>query len=240
MKNRKLLVLGIILVLVAAIISGCKIRNYDKVLININNGEDGITLGYANFVFKYNQARYDLEYGSKYGASMWTGDMTGSGETFAEEVKNDVIDTIKDQYVIRKHADEYGVTLTDEDNTKIQEATTQFLKDNSSSTLNAMGADENVVKEFFTNLTYVSKMQQAMTKKGTEEGAINDTTTSSSYISNLIESWKSGIEFSVDEDLLAQLKVGDLFTSSASSNTTNSTGTSNSTTTTTTTTNSAK
>ena len=228
MKSKKILLLVTSLVLVMAVLTGCKIKNYDKALIDINNGEDKITLGYANFVFKYNQAKYDINYGETYGASLWTEDMTGSGQSFADEMKDNLVDTMEEQYVMRKHADEYGVQLTDDDNKKIDEATQKFLNDNTSSALSALGADENTVKEFFTNLTYVAKMQQAMTNKGKAEGAVNDSTTSSTYISNVVDGWKSAYTFKVDEDLLKELKVDDMFSQVGSSS--NSTSNSSSTT----------
>ena len=105
--KKKMLCLGMVLVLGMMILSGCKIRNYNSKLIDINNGEDGITLGYANFVFKYNQARYDTQYGDSYGAKLWTEDMTGMGQTFADQVKDNIVETLETQYVIKKHADEY-------------------------------------------------------------------------------------------------------------------------------------
>lgn len=223
--KKKMLCLGMILVLGMMILSGCKIRNYSSKLIDINNGEDGITLGYANFVFKYNQARYDTQYGDSYGAKLWTEDMTGMGQTFADQVKDNIVETLETQYVIKKHADEYNVEITDEDKTKIDDTTKKFMEENSSSALNAMGADEDVVKQMLTDMVYVSKMEKAMTDRGRADGAITDANSSSTYINNLVENWKSSYEFSVDDDLLKQLKVDDLFVAdkTKTSNTTNST-----------------
>jgi len=223
--KKKMLCLGMILVLGMMILSGCKIRNYSSKLIDINNGEDGITLGYANFVFKYNQARYDTQYGDSYGAKLWTEDMTGMGQTFADQVKDNIVETLETQYVIKKHADEYKVEITDEDKTKIDDTTKKFMEENSSSALNAMGADEDVVKQMLTDMVYVSKMEKAMTDRGRADGAITDANSSSTYINNLIENWKSSYEFSVDDDLLKQLKVDDLFVAdkAKTGNTTNST-----------------
>lgn len=223
--KKKMLCLGMILVLGMMILSGCKIRNYSSKLIDINNGEDGITLGYANFVFKYNQARYDTQYGDSYGAKLWTEDMTGTGQTFADQVKDNIVETLETQYVIKKHADEYNVEITDEDKTKIDDTTKKFMEENSSSALNAMGADEDVVKQMLTDMVYVSKMEKAMTDRGRADGAITDANSSSTYINNLVENWKSSYEFSVDDDLLKQLKVDDLFVAdkAKTSNTTNST-----------------
>lgn len=223
--KKKMLCLGMILVLGMMILSGCKIRNYSSKLIDINNGEDGITLGYANFVFKYNQARYDTQYGDSYGAKLWTEDMTGMGQTFADQVKDNIVETLETQYVIKKHADEYNVEITDEDKTKIDDTTKKFMEENSSSALNAMGADEDVVKQMLTDMVYVFKMEKAMTDRGRADGAITDANSSSTYINNLVENWKSSYEFSVDDDLLKQLKVDDLFVAdkAKTSNTTNST-----------------
>ena len=223
--KKKMLCLGMVLVLGMMILSGCKIRNYNSKLIDINNGEDGITLGYANFVFKYNQARYDTQYGDSYGAKLWTEDMTGMGQTFADQVKDNIVETLETQYVIKKHADEYKVEITDEDKTKIDDTTKKFMEENSSSTLNAMGADEDVVKQMLTDMVYVFKMEKAMTDRGRADGAITDANSSSTYINNLVENWKSSYEFTVDDDLLKQLKVDDLFVQekAKTSNTTNST-----------------
>lgn len=223
--KKKMLCLGMILVLGMMILSGCKIRNYSSKLIDINNGEDGITLGYANFVFKYNQARYDTQYGDSYGAKLWTEDMTGTGQTFADQVKDNIVETLETQYVIKKHADEYKVEITDEDKTKIDDTTKKFMEENSSSALNAMGADEDVVKQMLTDMVYVSKMEKAMTDRGRADGAITDANSSSTYINNLVENWKSSYDFSVDDDLLKQLKVDDLFVAdkAKTGNTTNST-----------------
>lgn len=214
-----------VLVLGMMILSGCKIRNYNSKLIDINNGEDGITLGYANFVFKYNQARYDTQYGDSYGAKLWTEDMTGMGQTFADQVKDNIVETLETQYVIKKHADEYKVEITDEDKNKIDDTTKKFMEENSSSTLNAMGADEDVVKQMLTDMVYVFKMEKAITDRGRADGAITDANSSSTYINNLVENWKSSYEFTVDDDLLKQLKVDDLFVQdkAKTSNTTNST-----------------
>ncbi len=223
--KKKMLCLGMVLVLGMMILSGCKIRNYNSKLIDINNGEDGITLGYANFVFKYNQARYDTQYGDSYGAKLWTEDMTGMGQTFADQVKDNIVETLETQYVIKKHADEYKVEITDEDKNKIDDTTKKFMEENSSSTLNAMGADEDVVKQMLTDMVYVFKMEKAITDRGRADGAITDANSSSTYINNLVENWKSSYEFTVDDDLLKQLKVDDLFVQdkAKTSNTTNST-----------------
>lgn len=227
--KKKILCVGMILVMAMVALTGCKIKNYDSNVVDINNGEDGIKLGYVNFVFKYTQAGYDINYGSTYGTKLWTDDMTGTGQPFSEEVKNNVVETLEKQYIIKKHADELGVKITEDDKTKIDEATKKFLSENTSSTLNAMGADEDVVRQMLTDMTYVSKVEKALEARGKAEGAINDTTNANTYINNVVATWENGYDFKVDDKLLAQITVEDMFATSASASAASAATTTNST-----------
>lgn len=227
--KKKILCIGMILVMAMVALTGCKIKNYDSNVVDINNGEDGIKLGYVNFVFKYTQAGYDINYGSTYGTKLWTDDMTGTGQPFSEEVKNNVVETLEKQYIIKKHADELGVKITEDDKTKIDEATKKFLSENTSSTLNAMGADEDVVRQMLTDMTYVSKVEKALETRGKAEGAINDTTNANTYVNNVVATWENGYDFKVDDKLLSQITVEDMFATSASASAASATTTTNST-----------
>ena len=227
--KKKIICVGMILVMAMVALTGCKIKNYDSNVVDINNGEDGIKLGYVNFVFKYTQAGYDINYGSTYGTKLWTDDMTGTGQPFSEEVKNNVVETLEKQYIIKKHADELGVKITEDDKTKIDEATKKFLSENTSSTLNAMGADEDVVRQMLTDMTYVSKVEKALEARGKAEGAINDTTNANTYINNVVATWENGYDFKVDDKLLAQITVEDMFATSASASAASAATTTNST-----------
>lgn len=218
-----------ILVMAMVALTGCKIKNYDSNVVDINNGEDGIKLGYVNFVFKYTQAGYDINYGSTYGTKLWTDDMTGTGQPFSEEVKNNVVETLEKQYIIKKHADELGVKITEDDKTKIDDATKKFLSENTSSTLNAMGADEDVVRQMLTDMTYVSKVEKALEARGKAEGAINDTTNANTYVNNVVATWENGYDFKVDDKLLSQITVEDMFATSASASAASAATTTNST-----------
>ena len=227
--KKKILCIGMILVMAMVALTGCKIKNYDSNVVDINNGEDGIKLGYVNFVFKYTQAGYDINYGSTYGTKLWTDDMTGTGQPFSEEVKNNVVETLEKQYIIKKHADELGVKITEDDKTKIDDATKKFLSENTSSTLNAMGADEDVVRQMLTDMTYVSKVEKALEARGKAEGAINDTTNANTYVNNVVATWENGYDFKVDDKLLSQITVEDMFATSASASAASAATTTNST-----------
>lgn len=146
----------------AAALAGCGKIDPDAVAVDINDGEDSISLGYANFVAKYTQAAYDLNYGSYMGTDMWEQDLYGTGNTLEEDVKSDVMDGLKQQYLLRLHAGEYGISLTDEETAAIKEAADQFMKDNTETAVDQMGATSEYVRKMLTDQLYAERVSEAI------------------------------------------------------------------------------
>ena len=153
MKSKKLLSLVSVSMVCAMLFSGCAYIPKNFKLIDINNGEDTITLGYGNFA-----AMYDQVYSSYYGTSMWGQDLYNSGNTFEEDVKSDVIDTIEEMYLLSMHASEYGVELSADDEAAIKKAAAEFMKNNSKDAIKQVGATEEYVADF------ISRLQQWLKK----------------------------------------------------------------------------
>ncbi len=155
---------GMALLSSAVLFTGCGELNPDDTLVTINTGDgtkDTISLGYGNFAARYLQATYDQYMLAYYGESMWTTDMSGTGSTFQEDIKDGVLDDIEAQYLTKLHASDYGVELTEEQNTAIADAAAQFMSDNPAETLEAMGATEDYVKEYLEYRTYYSLVSEA-------------------------------------------------------------------------------
>ena len=57
---------------------------------------------------------------------------------------------------------DYDVTLTDDETAKIAETAAQFMADNDDKAVNALGATEDIVKEYLTLVTIQSKMRAAI------------------------------------------------------------------------------
>ena len=91
MKSKKILSVLALALTGATVLSGCAYIPKSFKVVNINDGQDSISLGYANFVARYNQALYDQFYGSYYGSSMWTQDLMGNGNTLEEDIKDQVM-----------------------------------------------------------------------------------------------------------------------------------------------------
>jgi len=138
-------------------LTGCG-ANPKAALIKVDTG-DTIEYGYANFVANYYKAQYDINYKPYYGDSMWSTDVQQNGTTLEENVKSQVIDQIEEQWSIRQHASDYSVTLSDDDNAKIEEYANKFLEANSENGLSKLGASKEYATEFLTNMAYAIKVQ---------------------------------------------------------------------------------
>ncbi len=144
--------------------TGCGQINSDATLVKIkaeDGSSDTISLGYANFVARYNQAMYDQYFLSYYGEDMWKNDMTGSGKNFQEDTKEGILEDLENQYVAKAHAADYNVKLSDEQNTAIADAVKAFMSDNSEETLEVMGAKEEYVKQYLEDRTIYSLVSAA-------------------------------------------------------------------------------
>lgn len=159
MFSKKKAVAGIAAAALALTITftGCG-ANPKAALIKVDTG-DSIEYGYANFVANYYKAQYDINYKPYYGADMWNTDIQQNGTTLEQNVKSQVVDQIEDQWVIRQHASDYSVTLSDDDNAKIEEYTNKFLEANTENGLSKLGASKQYAADFLTNMAYAIKVQ---------------------------------------------------------------------------------
>ena len=118
--KKKTILTGMLTLAIAGttLLSGCGI-NEDATLVDINNGEDSISLGYGNFVARYTQSMYDMTYLSYMGTDMWTQEEDGT--TLEDNVKESVMEAMEEDYLLQKHADDYDIALTDEEKASIDE-----------------------------------------------------------------------------------------------------------------------
>lgn len=141
------------------VLTGCGGVNKEATLVNINSGEAKISLGLYNFAAKYQQSLYDVYYASYFGDDMWNQDM-GSAGTMEDSVKKDVLDTLENYYVLKAHAADYGVEITDTDKSAIADAAAKLIADNTKKGINQLGATEDIVKEYLEYYFYYTKVRE--------------------------------------------------------------------------------
>ena len=117
-------------------LTGCGSDNVDGTKTAITVNDESITLGQANFMLRYQQAtmyNYYSKMYSMYGMQMPSEmyDKEGDdGKTTGETFKEQSLDTIEKELLMRQHAEEYGISLTDEEKQQAKEAAQAFADKN--------------------------------------------------------------------------------------------------------------
>lgn len=159
MKIRKMAALCLAGALVVSALTGCGI-NENKVAATMEGRE--VTLGLVNFMCRYQQAYSDEIYRSVFGESVWSEDLYQTGSTMEDNVKDNVMNSLHEMLTLEAHAQDYGVSLSDEELQTIADVTAEFMADNSKETLKEMGATEEIVSEFLRLSTLRNKVYDAL------------------------------------------------------------------------------
>lgn len=117
-------------------LTSCGSENVDGTKTAITVNDESITLGQANFMLRYQQAtmyNYYSRMYSMYGMQMPSEmyDKEGDdGKTTGETFKEQSLETIEKELLMRQHAEEYGISLTDEEKQQAKEAAQAFADKN--------------------------------------------------------------------------------------------------------------
>ncbi len=146
-----------------AALSGCGRINQNEAAVTLNDDTE-ISLGYANFVARYNQSYYDSFFSAYYAEGYWTSEdyVDDDGKTMEESTKDSVLKDIEIQYLLEAHMEDYGVEVTEEERTAITEAAEQFMADNSRDAVKEMGATQEYVEDMLYYYTVREKMRAAI------------------------------------------------------------------------------
>ncbi len=201
---RKAAALGLAGVLVCGTLAGCGKKADTKVdgtktLMTVNG--DTLNLGVGSFLAKYEQAQIYQFYTAYFGMGSEIFDQVTdeeSTETYGDTLKDSTIEDLKKQMVIRQHAEEYGVTLTDDEKKAIDDAAQAYIDGNTDEVKEMIGASKEDLVELMTLQTYQAKMMDPIVKDvdtevSDEEGQVS----SLSYITVNVpteEEVTSGVE----------------------------------------------
>lgn len=160
--KRRTAILGIAGMTAMGILTGCGSMNNEDTVITV--GEESVPLGVANFYARLQQAQYETYFASMMGTGpeeFWAQD-SGDGKTYEESMKENMLESLENLYLIRQHAEEYDVALTDEETTAIEDAAEQFEADNADDEKEAVSGYQEYVKEYLELITLQQKMQEPM------------------------------------------------------------------------------
>lgn len=161
MKAKRLLPLVMAAVIGASALTGCGSIDKDATGATLNGKE--ISLGFMNFMARYQQAIYDgYGYASYFGTDYWSQDLYGTGSDMETTTKQQVAENIEVLYLLEEHMEDYGVEITEEELSKMDEAAEQFMSDNSKAAIEEIGASKEYVKEMLRLSTIQNKMAEAI------------------------------------------------------------------------------
>ena len=153
-------------VMCASALSGCSKKAEAKPVYTFNG--EAVDEDLTTFLLRYSQAGIDETYGtmfsSYYGQSMWTLDLSGTGEVYETTYKNEFGESLRRMLLAEEHAGDYGVELTDDEKAAITEAASKFLADNDQEALDSMSATQETVEKALTLYTLQSKVEKEMAK----------------------------------------------------------------------------
>ncbi|MCI8430445.1 MAG: hypothetical protein HFI16_09395 [Lachnospiraceae bacterium] len=120
----------------------------DPVAFTVNGEEIG--LREWNFYVRMNQMQWEKEMLDAYGDGMWSHEVDEDGTTLAEDLKEQVLDTVCRIHLADQHAEEYGVALDEAKQQEIKERAASFMDDYHEKLLQYAGADETFVYELLS------------------------------------------------------------------------------------------
>lgn len=146
----------------AASLTGCS-SPMDGTQPLLTSGEDTVTVGTGNLMLRMNQATM-LSYYSMMGGSttgLWSQD-SGDGETYGDTAKASVLDELENMLVQKQHAADYDVSISEEEQGKIEEAAQAFMDANTEETIQNLSVSQSDVETLLEFYTYQTKMYDPM------------------------------------------------------------------------------
>lgn len=160
--------------LAALAMTGCS-GSIDTNEVVATIGGEEMTLGVANFCARMMQGEYETYYSGMLGMTpdtMWT-QKIDDDTTYEESVKDNVLESLENMYVISLHASDYDVKLTDDEKDAITAVAEQFDKDNTDEAKEAVSGYKKDIEKFLELSSIRSKMDSKM-KEGVDENVTDE------------------------------------------------------------------
>lgn len=145
-------------------LAGCGSDKIDGTKPLITGGEDTVTIGTANLMLRMNQAQMISYYAMMGGSTtgMWEQD-AGDGKTYADTTKESVVDQLESMILLKQHAKDYNVTVSEEEQEEIETAAKAFTEANDKATLEKLAVTQSDVETLLELYTYQNRMYEPMT-----------------------------------------------------------------------------
>ncbi len=120
-------------------------------------GNEKVYYSEAMIYFQVIKSRYE----SYYGNSIWSYDM--GGQSFEDAAKEEILNLITQTKIINDKAEAYNITLTDEEETNIDENAEEFLDNVTSEDEEKYGFTKELIEQFYRENLIYQKVYDAAT-----------------------------------------------------------------------------
>ena len=193
------------LALAAAGLAGCGDKVDGTAAALVINDEE-VNLGTANFYLRHQQAETAnmmQSYGLTSSDLMWDQAISDS-QSYGDSLKENCQDSLVNMVVLRQHAEEYGVSLTEEETQKIDE-TAQAVMDANPDAMERIGASKEDVAQVLELYTYQQKMREPMVADTDREVSDEEAAQTTVTYARISLEGEDGAELTEDEK--AELKA---------------------------------
>lgn len=193
------------LALAAAGLAGCGDKVDGTAAALVINDEE-VNLGTANFYLRHQQAETAnmmQSYGLTSSDLMWDQAISDS-QSYGDSLKGNCQDSLVNMVVLRQHAEEYGVSLTEEETQKIDE-TAQAVMDANPDAMERIGASKEDVAQVLELYTYQQKMREPMVADTDREVSDEEAAQTTVTYARISLEGEDGAELTEDEK--AELKA---------------------------------
>ena len=149
--SKRMAAAGICTCMAAALLTGCSAKE-DKTVIRVD--DTSVSYGLFNLMLRYNQAQMQTMYGSFMGSDMWA--------SYGQSTKDGLVTTMENMLLMEAHMEEYGVSVSEDDQANITKAAEDFVAANTEDVLEAVSGTQENVERLLTLYTIQDRMYDAM------------------------------------------------------------------------------
>ena len=156
------MILTIALGVISTTIVGCNRSIDNNAIVSTIDGFE-ITLGLANFATRFNQGQYETFTAPMFGLdpnTMWTDEV--DGVTQEDLVKESILEDLENLVLIYQRKGEFGISLSDEQVSTIQNVAQAFIDDNDAAVLEAVSGEMDIIIQYLELITIGELMFEAM------------------------------------------------------------------------------
>ena len=214
---------SVLILVVAMVMSfvGCsqfKKNEIDEAAILTTVGDVKVTAGMMNFYARQMQSLYEGLY-SQSSVELWTQELS-RGVTYEDTMKEDILTELQDLYLIQMHAEEYEISLTDEELKAIEAAADAFVKANTAEAKDKVSGKKEYAVEYLKLITLQEKLYDVLEEKhletaeedsqDAESAETTAKTNAEEEYATLVEGWRKNTKITVDEKVWETISFHDL------------------------------